>query len=267
MMFGSIRRSSARFHQPHLDPLDGRAGGVEDEVLRRRLRAVDLLEQRRDVRGDHVDDAELERLAGAVVRGRPHHCLGGLLVATVLARQLADVRGSIVDHLPPKVLTQVLAGGRDRRRRPDVGLRRHREDVRRLSDHGTGGVGARAGGRDVDHDRDLEREHRLDDLAHRGAEPARRVHLDDDRGGALVRGLLHRVLEELLRDGVDVVVELDHDDVGRVRGLRGRRRHREGEGGCDRRKEGAEHTPERRVHDDSTVSARFRSSGGDVRIS
>jgi hypothetical protein len=185
----------------------------------------------------------------------------------MLARQLADVRGRVVDHLPPKVLTEVLAGCGDRRRRADVGLRRHREDVRRLADNGTGRVGTRAGGRDVDHDGDLEREHRLDDLAHRGAEPARRVHLDDDRRGALVRGPLHRVLQELLRDGVDVVVELDDDDVRHVRWLRGRCRHRVDEGGCNHHEEGAEHTPERRVHDDSTVSGRFRSPGCDVRIS
>ena len=77
-----------------------------------------------------------ERLAGAEVGRLPHHRLGRLGVPPVLARELAHVRGGVVDDLPAQVLADVLAGRRDRRRRADVRLRRHREDVRGLADHG-----------------------------------------------------------------------------------------------------------------------------------
>ena len=75
---------------------------------------------------------------------------------------------------------------------------------------------------------------------------------------------LHLVLEVLLRDGVDVVVELDHDDARRVRGRRG---NREEERGDDRREKGAERTPEGRVHDVFDCTSAPREPRRVVRIS
>ena len=80
-------------------------------------------------------------------------------------------------------------------------------------DHGAGGVGARAGRRDVDDDGDVGGEDPLDDLPHRGAEPARRVHLDRDRRVAVALGPLDRVEQVVLRDRVHVVLELGDEDA------------------------------------------------------
>jgi hypothetical protein len=120
------------------------------------------------------------------------------------------------------------------------------------------------GGANVDHDRDLEREHRLDDLAHRRAETARRVHLDHHRRRLLALRALHRVLEVLLRDGVDVVVELDHDHARRVHGRCG---NHEEERGDERREKEAERTPEGRVHDVFDCTSAPREPRRVVRIS
>jgi hypothetical protein len=198
-MFGSISRSSARF---------------QDETLRHRRAAVDLLEQRRDARRDDVDEPELERLPSAIVRGVANHRLGLLRVPVVLPRELPDVGRRVVDDLLAQVRAEVLAGRCDRRRRADVRLRRHCEDVRGLADHGAGRIRARSRGRDVDDDRHVDREHLLHDRAHRGAEPARRVHLDHDGGVAVVGPPAHLVDQVVLRDGIHVVVELDDEHLG-----------------------------------------------------
>ena len=84
-----------------------------------------------------------------------------------------------------------------------------------IADHRSGGVGARAGRRDVDDDRHLGREDPLDDRAHRRAETARRVHLDHDRRVALAARPLDRVEQVVLRDRVDVVLELGDQDAAR----------------------------------------------------
>ena len=59
--------------EAHLDVLDLRAGGLEDEALRHRLHAVDLVEQRGKRRRDHLDEADALRLARAVVRRLRDH--------------------------------------------------------------------------------------------------------------------------------------------------------------------------------------------------
>ena len=51
-------------------------------------------------------------------------------------------------------------------------------------------------------------------VAHRGAEPARRVELDDERVVAAGLGAPHLILEEVLADGVDVVVERGDEHAG-----------------------------------------------------
>ena len=55
--------------QRHLDGVDGRAGRVQDEALRLRAQAVDLLEQSGQVGRDDVDDVLLERFLRAQVVG------------------------------------------------------------------------------------------------------------------------------------------------------------------------------------------------------
>ena len=146
----------------------------------------------------------------------------------MLARELADVRGGVVDDLAAEVLGDVLAAQRDRRRRADVRLRRHGRDVGRHRDHRACRVGARARRGDVDDDGHLRREEALDDPAHRGRETARRVEDEHHRRVVAVLGAVDGVLDELLRDGVDVVREVDGEDAGRVvlreNGRRGRKR-------------------------------------------
>ena len=64
-------------------------------------------------------------------------------------------------------------------------------------------------------------------------------------------GAVHLVLEVVLRDGVDVVVELDDQHARRVR-ARGRQRKEERGGG--RREEESERSHEARVHVDFDCS-------------
>jgi hypothetical protein len=52
-------------------------------------------------------------------------------------------------------------------------------------------------------------------VAHRGAEPSRRVELDDERVIPTGFGATHLVLQEGLADGVDVVVELGDEHTRR----------------------------------------------------
>ena len=66
---------------------------------------------------------------------------------------------------------------------------------------------------DVDDDRHRRREEALDDRAHRGAEAARRVELDDERVVAAGLRPPHLILEVALADGVDVVVEHGDEDA------------------------------------------------------
>ena len=58
---------------------------------------------------------------------------------------------------------------------------------------------------------DVRGQDALDDLPHRRAEAARCVHLDHDGGVALVLRPVDRAEEEVLRDRVDVVLELGHE--------------------------------------------------------
>ena len=159
-------------------------------------------------------EADRLRLARAVVRRLGDHLRRAAShVAVVLARELADVRGRVVDDLAAEVLRDVLAAERDRRRRADVRLRRHRRDVRGHRDHGARRVRARAGWRDVDDDGHLGGEEALDDPAHRRGETARRVEDEHHRRVALVLGAVDGVLDVLLRDRVDVVVEVDGENT------------------------------------------------------
>ena len=102
------------------------------------------------------------------------------------------------------------------RRRADVGLRRHRRQVGRHRDHGARRVRARARRRDVDDDRHRRGEEALHDPPHRGSQTARRVEDEHHRRVVAVLGAVDLVLDVLLRDRVDVVVEMNGEDARRV---------------------------------------------------
>ena len=70
-----------------------------------------------------------------------------------------------------------------------------------------------AGGGDVDDDGDLRRELGLDDVLHRVDQPARRVEQDHGCVEVLALGPLQLVDDEVARDWVDVVVELDGENA------------------------------------------------------
>ena len=227
------------------------------------LPPVDLFEERGKRRRDHVDDVFPQRLAGAVVRGVAHHRLSGRRVPSVLPGELGDVRRGVVDHLLAQVLAELLAGRGDRRGRADVRLRRHREHVGRLPDHGTRGVRARSGRRDVDDYGHLRREHRLHDLAHRGAQPTGRVELDHDRRVAVLFASLELVLDVALRDRIDVVVELHDEHARSLVGCRGGQCEEDDGGRC--REEAAERSRDGRVHA-SNVPARVAHAAWRARV-
>jgi hypothetical protein len=88
-------------------------------------------------------------------------------------------------------------------------LRCHRGHVRRHGKEDAGGRGAGAGRRYVEHDRHLRGELGLDDLSHRRVEPARSVCEDDHGGIVLVVRAVDGVGQVLLRDRVDIILELD----------------------------------------------------------
>ena len=225
----------------HLDALDRRTGRVQGDALRARCLTVDLVEQLLERGCDLVDHALRERLAGAEVGRGADHRLGGGGVAVMLPRELADVRCGVVDDLPPEIARELLAGGGDGCRGADVRLWSHCEHVRCLPDHGPCRVGARSGRCDVDDHGRFERQHRLDDVAHRRAETPRGVHLDHDRVVALPLRTLHDVLEIVLRDGVDVVVELRDEHPWRVVGRSGGKRdHEERCGESERARDGSQ---------------------------
>ena len=102
---------------------------------------------------------------------------------------------------------------RDRRRRADVGLRRHRRQVGRHRDHGASGVCARAGRRDVDDHRHRRGEEALHDPSHRGSQTAGRVQDEHHRCVVAILGAIDLVLDVLLRDRVDVVVEMNGENA------------------------------------------------------
>jgi hypothetical protein len=197
----------------------------------------------------------LERLARAEVGRLRDHLARHLDVAVVLAGELADVGGGVVDDLAAEVVRDVLAADRDRGRGADVRLRRHREHVGRHADHRAGGVGAGTPRGDVDDHRDLGGEDALDDVAHRGRQPAGRVHLDHRRRVALLLRPLDRVQEVVLGDRVDVVLELGHEHL-----RRGVRRHRRD--GEQRRSRGEEEQCPKGGRHVPNLAVRIRSKQG-----
>ncbi len=119
----------------------------------------------------------------------------------------------VVDDLVAEILLDVLASDADRRRRADVRLRSHGEQVGGLADPDAGGRCPRAFRRDVDDHRDLRRELGLVDVLHRAGESTRRVQEDHDRVVVLLVRALDLVDDVVGGDRIDVVVELDRENA------------------------------------------------------
>ena len=201
----------------HVDRRDIRARCVEDEALRLRLHAVDVVQEGGQVGRDHVDDVLVERLLRGQVGGLADRLLGPVGVPSVCLGEPANVGGRVVDHLAAQIARDVAAARRDRGRGADVGLRRHCGDVGGHRDEDACRGCARALRRDVDDDRDRRVELLLDDVPHGRVEAAGRVHEDDDRVVALVLALVDRAGEVVRGDRVDVVLELDRENARRIR--------------------------------------------------
>ncbi len=193
--------------------VDVGAGGVQHESLGLRPRAVDLVQQGGEVGGDEVDDVHLERLLRSEVGRLPDGALRPVPVAPVRLGKLARVGSGIVDHLAPQVAGDLASADGHRGGGADVRVRRHRGDVGGKRDERAGGGGPRAGRRDVDDHGDVRLELLLDDLAHGGVEAAGGVEQDHDRVVSLLLAAFDRAGEVVLRDRVDVVLELDGQDT------------------------------------------------------
>ena len=124
-------------------------------------------------------------------------------------------RRLVVDQLAAEIGADVPAARVDRRRRADVRLRGHAEIVGRLGDPHPRRAGERPVRADPDENRHLRGQLAQDDLVLRVEQPPRCV--EDDRGRVVVvlRRLAELVAEVVLRDGIDVRVEMDREDAWR----------------------------------------------------
>ena len=133
-------------------------------------------------------------------------------VAAVSLRERAHVRRGVVADLAAQHLVLLAAAERDRRRRADVRLRRHRRDVGGLGDVQARGCGARAVRRHVDHHRHRRGEDVLHDVPGRVVQAAGRVEPEDDDVGVRVLGVVERLVDPGRGGRVDRQVEGDRLD-------------------------------------------------------
>ena len=124
-----------------------------------------------------------------------------------------------------------------------------------IAEEDAGRGGARSRRRDVEDHRHLRGELALDDVAHRGVEPARRVDEEDDRVVVLLIRAVDLADEVVSRDRVDVVVELDREDSGPVVLALRRRRVREHESQAEHDQEEGKGTQESHFRRVRIVSA------------
>ena len=152
---------------------------------------VYLLQKRWNIGRDEVDDLELHRLLRRQAHRLAHRLLSPVGVAAAQLGEAPYVSHGIVGDLlghgvEPGALLVVLVPGSTtaadghRRSRAKVRPRRHRRVVAGIQDEGPGAGSARAARRDIGGDRNRRGEDVLDHLAHRGVEPAGRVHLQND---------------------------------------------------------------------------------------
>lgn len=162
-----------------------------------------------------VHHVPVGRLAGGQRGPVPDHLLRELGVAPAALGDRHRPRRGVVDDLLVEVLAALPA---DRRRRADVGPRRHRGDVGGEGDEGTRGRGPPPFRCHVHDDRHLRVEQRLDDVPGGREGPARGVQLHEQRGVVAGLGRLHRSGELLRHHRRDLAVDGDHQDRRLPRG-------------------------------------------------
>ena len=164
-----------------------RAAGMEGEaaVGAGCFPAVDLVEQRVDVRHLEVGDVNLHCLLGVDVHAVAHGLLCPVGVAAVHLGQVAHPGDGVVQHLGPEISAEVFAGGLDRVRGADVGAWGHGQDVGRLGDEETGRCRAGAARVHEDDDRHLAVEEAGHDVVH-GVRDAARSIQNDEQGVGMV---------------------------------------------------------------------------------
>ena len=226
MMFGSITASRIRV-QSQVHVLDLRAGEVELEALRHGLVALELFSSAGSVGATasitFVFSASSAVRFDALRTAASAHCT---LRPWLFASARSDAAASFTTLRRRSVL-DVLAADADRRRRADVRLRRHREDVGGLPIHTPADAARAPFGRDVDDDRDLRRELPLVDLPHRVREPAGRVEHDHDRVVAVVVRAVDLLDQVVRRDRVHVVLEVHREHAWLVAAPRRRQAARQ----------------------------------------
>ncbi len=201
-----------------------------------------------------VDDVQLQGLVGTQADRLADGLLGPFGVSRAQLGEAADVGRGVVDLLERHRVGLGCRGGRtlarldvlarrppvrfavgraqadlDRRGRAQVGARRHRGDVAGVQDVGAGAGGAGAARRDVRRHRHGRGEDRLDDLAHRRVQPARRVELEHHQTGSVLGGALQAAQEIVGRGRGDRAVDRQHRDPRRARASRQRQQKQQQE--------------------------------------
>ena len=206
--------------------------------------SVDLAQQIVQVGRNDFDDFLLPRFGRGNARGLENGLFSPLGIAPAKLREAADIRGGVEERLALVrvrrtrllLLCGIGAGRRlrraaadadlHRRRRADVGARRHRRDVTGVEDERAGAGRTRAGRRNIRGDRNRRRENVLHDPPHRRVEAAGRVERQHDELRVVARRARQTAMNILNRRGTDRAVDRQRQDRRR-RGDRERRREGE----------------------------------------
>ncbi|MDC4225286.1 MAG: hypothetical protein MPW15_13880 [Candidatus Manganitrophus sp.] len=173
------------------------------------VRTVYFFEEIRKIVRDKIDDVQFHRFLLGDGDRFANRFFGPLGVPASPLRQRSDISGGIIRDLLLHLLIH-LSSHRDRVGRADIGAGGHRREMRREGDEDPRRSRPPAAGGDINDDRDLRSDHRLDDIPHRGIEPAGGIELDDQRLGAGLLGLRDRRREEFGRHRIDDPVIGDH---------------------------------------------------------
>ncbi len=143
------------------------------------------------VRGDKVDDLELQGLGGRGGDALADDAFGPFDVAAPLLGDAAGVGGGIVQNLFHHRAAFLLAAPAEadshRMGGADIGTGRHGGEIGRQGDEGPGGGRPGAGRIDVGDDRYLRAQNRLDDGPHGGVQSPGGIEFDED--GPVVPGV------------------------------------------------------------------------------
>ena len=175
--------------------------------------SIELVQQIAHVRGDQVDDPEINGLARGVGPGVGDGVLQCVGVAVPLLRDSPDERPGVLVHLLPQRRGQILARAAHGRRGADVRRWRHGREVGRHRDERSGRRRLRARRRDVDGEGRPGTEDRLDHVAHGVDAPPGRVQLDHHERRTVVGRLVDRACEVARADRIDHAVDLHQGDV------------------------------------------------------